>query len=106
MRCPDLAVTCASLDVARDVLPDPVMVVEVLSKSTVLVDRTIKVDEYLSNTSIFYYLMLYQDRQAASLLVRADDGWAEHQIGPDGSVSLPALGVMLPMAAPYAGALA
>ncbi len=41
-RYPDVAVTCTPYSSASDILPDPVVVFEVLSRSTAFVDRIAK----------------------------------------------------------------
>jgi Uma2 family endonuclease len=60
---PDALVHC-SLPLAPDatVVPDPVIVVEVLSPSTSATDRTAKLEKYFQLPSVQHYLIVWSDR--------------------------------------------
>ena len=99
---PDVTVTCAPVADSSDIVPAPVVVVEVLSASTAVVDRGLKAAEYLSTPPIQHYVMVEQTRAGALVLSRDGDGWTETLIaGLTGVVSLSALGVSLPLAGIY-----
>ena len=102
VRYPDVAVTCAPFDGSSDVIPEPVVVFEVSSTSTAIVDRGLKVTEYLGTSSIQHYVMLEQTRAEAMILSRDGDDWMETPIvGLTNILTLPALDVSLPMAEIY-----
>ena len=102
VRYPDVTVTCAPVADSSDIVPDPVVVFEVLSASKAVVDRGLKVAEYQSTPSIQHYVMVEQTRAEATVLSRDGDGWTETFIaGLTGVVSLSALGVSLSMAEIY-----
>jgi Uma2 family endonuclease len=57
------------------VITDPVVIFEVLSPSTATTDHIVKKQEYRDTPSIQRYVMLEQDRQAATVFARTDDDW-------------------------------
>ncbi len=102
VRYPDVSVTCSPFDGHSDIVPEPVLLVEVLSASTRVIDEGIKASEYLATSSVAHYLMLEQSRAVAVLLSRSAEEWTEATItGLDGVVRLDALGLTLPMAEIY-----
>ncbi len=102
VRYPDVAATRARLQNQDRAIPDPVLLVEVLSNSTAIVDQTSKAAEYTAIDSLQHYLMLEQDSAEAVLLSRSDEGWIETTIvGLSLEIALPALGLSLPMLAAY-----
>jgi Uma2 family endonuclease len=58
---------------------DPVIVFEVLSPSTAANDRIVKGREYQAMPSVQRYVMLEQDRIAATVHARSGDVWM-HEI--------------------------
>jgi len=102
VRYPDVVVTCSSLVIGSDTIPEPTVVVEVLSASTAPIDRGLKVAEYQATASVQHYIMLEQTRAEAVVLSREGDGWTETRVaGLDGIIRLAAVGVELPMAEVY-----
>ena len=102
VRYPDVTVTCAPVTDSSDIVPDPLVVFEVLSASTAVVDRGLKAAEYQATPSIQHSVMVEQARADALVLSRDGGGWTETPIaGLTGVVSLSALGVSLPMAEIY-----
>ncbi len=51
-------------------IEDPVVVFEILSKSTAVTDRVVKNREYRDTPSVVRYVMLEQVRQAATVFER------------------------------------
>lgn len=97
---PDASVVC---DESRDWTDRPVLVVEVLSPSTRVVDLGPKLAGYLAAPEIHYVLYLEQDRIAARF-------WAKpapvlELEGPAGVVDMPRLGLRLELRDLYAGLL-
>ena len=103
VRYPDATVTCSPVPRGTDVIPEPVVVFEVLSASTAATDRIEKNEEYRLTPSIRRYVMLEQARRAATVFLRVGDDWAGHVVTGDAVLAMPEIGVDLPLAAAYAG---
>ena len=98
VRYPDASITCTeqpdAIRARRGVVQDPVIVFEVMSESTSLKDRTEKNVEYRATPSISRYVMLEQDRIAATVFARQGDDWVGHLLfGADAPLSLPEVGI-------------
>lgn len=82
---PDVSVVCDSpsfLDLTRDTLLNPNLIVEVLSPSTEAYDRGRKFELYQSIPSFAEYLLLASDRIHADLYVRQPGGlWLRSSFG-------------------------
>lgn len=70
-RYPDLAVTCAPIRAADAELPEPLLIVEVMSETTAATDRGAKRAEYAALPSLRRYVMLAQDEPLALVCDRA-----------------------------------
>ena len=82
-------------DEAPRTLLDPVLLVEVLSRSTARTDRGEKRREYLRIPSLETYLIVQPNVRRALRLTRNGDRWGEKTFR-DADVELPKLGVTLP----------
>ncbi len=103
IRYPDGTVVCTTVDRKATVVHDPVVVFEVLSPSTATNDRIVKAREYQATPSIQRYVMLEQDRIGATVYARSSEAWT-HEILIAGSIlSLPEIGVELPLVELYEG---
>jgi len=103
IRYPDAIVTCSPVSQDADILPDPVVVFEVLSASTARIDRITKNEEYRATPSIRRYVMLEQAAVAATVFVRADTDWVGHVLTGAIALDLPEIGISVPLAELYAG---
>jgi Uma2 family endonuclease len=103
IRYPDAAVTCSPVAQDADLLPDPVVVFEVLSASTASTDRITKNREYQATPSIRRYVMLEQDRIGATVFARSGDDWIGHVLAGTTLLKLPEIDVELPLNELYAG---
>ena len=103
VRYPDAMVTCSPVANDADIVPEPVVVFEVISASTASIDRIAKNEEYRQTPSIQHYVMLEQLSQAATVFSRAGDDWAGHVLTGDAIVAFPEIGIVLPLAEAYAG---
>ena len=109
VRYPDASITCtpqADETYARQgVVEHPVVVFEVLSTGASSRDRTDKNLEYRATPSIHRYVMLEQDRVAATVFSRSGDAWTgELLFGPDAILSLPEAEIAaIPLAEGYEG---
>ena len=103
IRYPDGMVVCSPVRRTATVIHDPVVVFEVLSPSTTRNDRIVKALEYQATPSVHRYVMLEQDGVSATVYARSGDAWT-HEILVAGSIlSLPEIGVELPLAELYEG---
>ena len=94
---------CSPVANDADVVPDPVVVFEVLSTSTASTDRIEKNEEYRLTPSIQHYVMLEQASQAVTVFSRRNGDWIGHVLTGDAVLSFPEIGVELPLREAYAG---
>ena len=97
VRYPDAVATCSRLDDRSDIVLNPVVVFEVLSPSTAVVDRLVKNAEYRSTPSIQRYAMLEQGRMGATVFARDGDNWLSLLLIGDAMLSMPEIGVEIPL---------
>lgn len=103
IRYPDAMVTCTPIPRGTDVIPEPVIVFEVLSSSTASTDRIEKNGGYRATPSIRRYVMLEQTCQAATVFSREGDDWVGHMLTGTAVLAMPEIGVDLPLDILYAG---
>ncbi len=103
MRVPDLGVTCSPYQAEQAALPEPVLLVEILSPSNHAETWT-NVWTYTSIPSVQEILVLRTDRIAAELLRRLPGGeWPERPIAiGEGYLVLESIGFRVAMADLYA----
>jgi Uma2 family endonuclease len=94
---PDAMVICGKIQAAEEdpnAVVNPVLIVEVLSKSTVGYDRGDKFHKYCSLPSFQEYLLIDQDKPVVDVLFREEPGYwkVTTAIGLDQSISLASLG--------------
>jgi len=92
---PDVSVICGETQFAdeeRDVILNPILVVEVLSESTEAFDRGKKFSSYQQIASLQEYLLVAQDEFVVEHYLRQEDGWLYTKAsGSDADLALPAL---------------
>jgi Uma2 family endonuclease len=103
---PDASVVCGELEVhddRRDIITNPVIIVEVLSSSTATCDRVVKFDQYRQIPTLRDYLLVEQDTPAIDHLSRQpDDTWNLDPVrGLEGEVRLTAFDAVLRLADVY-----
>lgn len=103
IRYPDAFVVCSPLARGTTVVENPVVIFEILSPSTAVVDRIIKNQEYRDTSSIRRYVMLEQDQQAATIFARAGDDWIGHVVSGEVALDMPEIGISVPLAELYEG---
>ena len=94
VRVPDLAVTCAPWGGDAPLLPDPVLVIEILSPSN-KADTWANVWSYVTIPSVQEILVLYATEMRADLLRRGADGiWPDNPstLGAKDDVMLDSIG--------------
>ncbi|MGQ0662363.1 MAG: Uma2 family endonuclease [Pseudomonadota bacterium] len=101
---PDLVVTCAEVAPKADAVPEPVIVVEVLSRSTADFDRSRKWVYYQSIPSLAHYVLVSQDEPRVEIYTRRPAGWDYAVLtDPGQSLRLTAIDVEIGLAAIYEG---
>ena len=105
IRYPDAFVICTPVANAATFVTDPVVVFEILSKSTANADLGAKRSEYQSIPSLQRYVILHQSHRAAEVFYRdADlaDGWAfEDLSGEQAALAMPEIGISIPLGEIY-----
>jgi Uma2 family endonuclease len=76
-------------------VPDPLVIVEVLSPSTSGIDRAFKLAEYFRLPSLRHYLIVWDDRQQIVHHHRGDDGVIETRIVTEGDMHLDPPGITI-----------
>ena len=101
---PDATVVCGPLEThERDTATNPTLLVEVLSDSTEVYDRTTKFDHYRKIPSLREVLLVSQHQPIVERFSRGDDGsWnLTDARGLGATIELPSIGVSLPLAEVY-----
>lgn len=104
---PDIVIVCGEpqyTDDKNDTLVNPRVVIEVLSDSTRLYDRTIKFKQYGQLPSMLEYVLVWQDRPTIERYVRQVDGgdWIYRQFGSlEETFSLATVAAEVPMVDVY-----
>jgi Uma2 family endonuclease len=83
----------------------PLVIVEVLSRSTQAKDKLDKLEEYQGLPSLEQYVLVWQDQPLAVVHTRLGEDLWQQQIlkGLDKEIGLPGLGARLPLAQVYEG---
>jgi Uma2 family endonuclease len=107
---PDCSVICGELETfgdQKDVVLNPLLIVEVLSPSTEGYDRGKKFELYRTIPSFQEYLVVHQDRRHVEHYSKQDDGsWLlRDHVGVDGSVAIARLGIHISLADLYSSAI-
>ncbi len=102
-RYPDGLVTCTQPDNELTSVPEPVVIFEVLSRSTASTDHITKNGEYASIPSVQRYVMLEQERIGATVFSRSEAGWKGDVLADDAILVMPEIGIELPLAELYEG---
>ena len=102
IRYPDAYVNCTRGSPRATIVPEPVVVFEVLSPSTSRTDRIEKLREYQATPSIQRYVILEQDSIAALVFSRHGDDWTGTALTEADSLRMPEIGTELGLAEIYA----
>ena len=90
-------------DDRKDIILNPVLLIEVLSKSTESFDRGLKFQAYQQVPSLREYLLVAQDEPSVEQYVKQDDGtWKYKAVaGREASLALPSVGCTLNLGTVY-----
>ncbi len=93
---PDVVVSCDSADHGESQIIDaPVLVVEVLSRSTEMTDRFVKLALYQAKESIQEIIFISQVIQRVEVFSRSAGDWLYHQFGAGQSFHLASLDIAI-----------
>ena len=99
---PDVVVTCAAGSGQSEVVPEPEIVVEVLSRPTQGFDRGPKLDAYQQIASLKQYVLIAQEEIRVSIYERDEGGWRYRTLqDPDASLSFAVGGAAMTLAEIY-----
>jgi Uma2 family endonuclease len=99
----DLAVSCRPLNQQERHIPEPILVVEVVSPSTVRHDRGVKVDRYRELESVQEILLAASEERRVQLWRREGERWSVEDVIGDATARLESLALVIPLADLYAG---
>jgi Uma2 family endonuclease len=102
IRYPDAFVSCTPIPREAAVVTDPVVVFEIISPQTARIDRITKLREYQQTPCIQRYVILEQEGIEATVLHRKDGDWLARALTSDDTLSMPEIGIELPLATCYA----
>ncbi|HEX8723295.1 MAG TPA: Uma2 family endonuclease [Pyrinomonadaceae bacterium] len=102
---PDLAVACGEAffhDRHGDVLLNPTVIIEVLSRSTQTYDRGEKFERYKAIETLRDYVLVSQDRPLVEhFSLRQDGTWARAELRGDDAIALDSIACRVPLAEIY-----
>jgi Uma2 family endonuclease len=102
---PDVVVTCTPGSGRSDVVPEPEIVVEVLSRSTQGFDRGPKLDAYQQIPSLKQYVLIAQEELRVSMYERDEGGWRYRTVQDlDGSLAFAVADATMSLVEVYDGA--
>jgi Uma2 family endonuclease len=95
-RYPDIMVVCGGphfVDKRKDTIDNPIVIAEILSPSTAVIDRNDKFHEYLQLASLQEYLIVSQNEPQIERYLRQESGeWLYKQVtGMDAILELPSI---------------
>lgn len=104
IRYPEAVVTCTRYSDRDRLIPNPVIVFEVLSDSTRHLDMTLKLVEYAAVPTIKRYILIEQDAVAVTVHARHEnEPWNTIVLLAGSTLSLPEIGIELPVSDVYEG---
>jgi Uma2 family endonuclease len=101
IRYPDAFVTCEPVAPDATVAREPVVIFEVVSKGSARRDRIEKNRAYRATASVIHHVMIEQTSLAATVLERRSDAWIDTLVGVGEPISLPSIGIEIPLAELY-----
>ena len=102
IRYPDAFVSCTPAPRGGTIVPEPVVVFEVLSPGTSRTDRIEKLREYQATQSIQRYVILEQDSIAATVFSRIGADWIARALTDGDVLQMPEIGIELRLSEIYA----
>jgi Uma2 family endonuclease len=105
VRYPDAVVSCTKSGNRDRLVPNPVVIFEVVSPSSVRTDRITKLREYQAVPTIRRYVIVEPDTVAVTVLSRdhANEPFRAAGLAEEDTLHLPEVGIEIPVAAIYEG---
>jgi Uma2 family endonuclease len=103
IRYPDAFIACGPANLRGTVRDDPVIVFEILSRSTARIDRVEKMREYWDAPSIRRYVLIEQEGISATSYIRQDGRWTGKVLWAGDMLDLPEAGIAVPLEDLYEG---
>jgi Uma2 family endonuclease len=105
VRYPDAVVSGSPFDDLVYEVPSPIVVFDVVSPTSGHMDRIVKVQEYRAVASVRYYVIVEYASVKATVHKRdrADVDWTTTEMTGAGTLHLPEIGVLVPVAEFYVG---
>jgi Uma2 family endonuclease len=103
VRYPDGVVTCSKVESEARVIPDAVIVFEVVSPSSGRTDRIVKVREYAAVPSIRRYVIVESSSMDLTVMERSgpDEIWRTTVLTKEDVLRMPEIGIEIPIAEFY-----
>jgi Uma2 family endonuclease len=98
----DLVVSCTPVTPGMAAIPDPVVVIEVLSPSTIEHDRGRKAYDYRRIASVQEIVLVASEQRHIVIWRRRGAKWEVEDLIGDATLELEAVGIKIPFAAIYA----
>ena len=104
VRYPDATVTCSPVRGRDRLIPNPVVVFEVVSEDNARTDRFHKMREYHAVPSIERYVLVEQAAPVLLSYLRQDDApWTAISLSTGDALALPEIGIEIPVADIFEG---
>jgi len=104
VRYPDALITCSPKNLRSTFVCDPVVIFEILSRSSARQDLGAKNAEYQTLPSLKRYVALHQNHAAAEVFHRDAEGeWSYEFVTAGATLEMPEVGVSVPLAEIYEG---
>ena len=101
VRYPDALIVSTPQQRGAYVAVNPVVLFEIASPGTAPVDRIEKNEEYRQTPSVLRYVLLEQDKVAATVFTRDGDRWVGELLVGERVLAMPEIGVSVPLAELY-----
>ncbi len=105
VRYPDAVVSCSPYERGARLVPQPLVIFEIISPTSGRIDRIVKVREYAAVPSVLRYVMVESSTAALTVLERAsgDAPWTATTLTEEDTLRLGELGIEVPVAELHAG---
>jgi Uma2 family endonuclease len=103
IRYPDGFVVCSPAVRGRTLIPDPVVIFEVMSDGSAQTDILTKNQEYASVPSVRRYIVVSQDKMAGTMFERVGTDWVGRLLHADSILRMPEIDIEVPLAELYEG---
>lgn len=102
-RYPDAFVSCTPVSGTTTIHTEPVVIFEIISKSTERTDRFIKLREYRALPSLQRYVILENEQATATTYARNGAIWVVDEANAGGTLAMPEIGIEVPLDELYEG---